>query len=349
MDNAFLNSDIINNILKDYGIINSKISVIKFKNTDKQRIIYKISDEQKNKVYCLKKVYYGLPDLLYVYSACEWLNKNKFRVPVFIKQCNNRRFVNYNNMYFFLTEWFSGSKCSFDNFTHIIISSKTLAKIHKMSKNFSAIKGSSERNGFENVYISSLKHFSDLKKALSISKENAGLFSESYKKSYKINETLAMLSVKIASTINFNNLSSSLCHGDYVNKNILFPKDLNPCIIDFDKCKKDYCSKDLGYFMRRLLRRDKSLWDPLLAFETIIAYTDINILNSDDLKYLISYLAFPQKFWRITKNFYANKSDIEETRAAAYILEESFKAKKAIEFIVSIITLIKNEYNISIL
>lgn len=349
MDNSFLNSDIINTIIKNYGIRNSTISMIKFKDTDKQRVIYKVNDKENNRQYCLKKVYYGLPDLLYVYSASIWLSRNKIKVPVFIKASDNRRFVTYDNMYFFLTEWFDGVKCSFDNFTHVMISAKTLAKIHKVSKDFAPIEGSSKRNGFENIYVSCLKHLSDLEKAFSISENNKGFFASSYKKYYKINQVLAILSVQIASTINFSNLSCSLCHGDYVNKNILFPRDLNPCIIDFDKCKKDYCSKDLGYFMRRLLRRDKSLWDPLLAFETIISYLDINKLNIDDLKYLISYLSFPQKFWRITKNFYSGKGEFEETEAAACILEESFKAEKAADFITSIITLLKNEYGISII
>ena len=97
-----------------------------------------------------------------------------------------------------------------------------------------------------------------------------------------------------------NDLSTSLCHGDYVNKDILINKD---CIwiIDFDKCSYDYCSHDIAYFLRRLLKRPSSNWSTYLTLEVIDSYLENNTLNESDFKYILAYLAFPQKFWEDIK------------------------------------------------
>lgn len=53
--------------------------MIKFKNTEKQRAVYKI--EYNNKIYCLKKVYYKrMKIILYVYSTMEWCYRNGINV-----------------------------------------------------------------------------------------------------------------------------------------------------------------------------------------------------------------------------------------------------------------------------
>lgn len=68
-----------NNILIYYNLENSSVINVKFKNTEKQRAVYKI--EYNNKIYCLKKVYYNEENLLYVYSTMEWCYRNGINVP----------------------------------------------------------------------------------------------------------------------------------------------------------------------------------------------------------------------------------------------------------------------------
>ena len=51
--------------------------MIKFKDTEKQRAVYKI--DYIDKSYCLKKVYYNEAELLFVYSAMEWLYRNEYQ------------------------------------------------------------------------------------------------------------------------------------------------------------------------------------------------------------------------------------------------------------------------------
>ena len=63
-----------------------------------------------------------------------------------------------------------------------------------------------------------------------------------------------------------------------VNKNIIINKD---CIwiIDFDKCSYDYCSHDIAYFLRRLLKRPSSNWSTYLTLKVIDSYLENNSLN----------------------------------------------------------------------
>ena len=155
LQNSSLSPEIIKRyVLPKFNLQNAKISIIKFKDTEKQRAVYRI--DYNNISYCLKKVYYELGDLLYVYSAIEWLYRNNIRVPKLLPTIDNNRFAKFDNMLFILTPWIEGEKCSFDNMNHIEISIKKLAQIHSISRNFKPFLGSSLKEGFDDYYISTL-------------------------------------------------------------------------------------------------------------------------------------------------------------------------------------------------
>ena len=115
-------------VLPKYNMKNADITRIKFKDTNKQRAVYKIS--YLNKDYCLKKVYFDEKNLLFVYSAIEWLFRNNIKVPRILPTINKDRFVKYNNMLFILTPWIDGIKCNYDNSFHLFSTTLNLAKMH---------------------------------------------------------------------------------------------------------------------------------------------------------------------------------------------------------------------------
>ena len=132
-----------NNILPHYGLETATVSQIKFKDTDKQRVVYKLEHSSQN--YCLKKVYYSAGELLFIYSAIEWFCRHNINVPRILPTLSRHRFVDYNDMLFILTPWIDGEKCSYDNVDHILLASSNLAKMHKVSENFFPIQGSTFR------------------------------------------------------------------------------------------------------------------------------------------------------------------------------------------------------------
>ena len=292
-------------ILPQYNLFDCDISLIKFKNTNKQRIIYKIS--KKNINYCLKKVYYDESNLLYIYSALEWLYRSNISVPRLMPTISCNRFSKAFDKFFILTPWINGDKCNFDNVLHLFNSIETLAYIHKTSKDFTPIKGSFPRKGLSNLYIQTLKHFEDLNRISSLAINLNDSFSNYFIKNFEANNFLAEKSLEVSAKISYENLSKSLTHGDYVNKNIII-SNTKTSVIDFDKCKYDFISHDISYFLRRLLKRNSTKWDFKLFISLLKKYNNIYTLNEDDIKYIVSYVSFPQKYFKLSKSYYSDKN-----------------------------------------
>jgi hypothetical protein len=57
--------------------------------------------------------------------------------------------------------------------------------------------------------------------------------------------------------------------------------------------------------MRRILKRENTNWDSDLAY-LFKGLTTVRPLSSSDLKYRVSYICFPLKYWKISRNYYRN-------------------------------------------
>ena len=344
IDNKVIDIDNIKKyILPKFLLQNATITMVKFKDTEKQRAVFKVTFNNKN--YCLKKVYYDEENLLFVYSAMEWLYRNNVMVPKLLPSIDNNRYIYYEDMLFILTPWVEGEKCNFDSLIDIRLSIKTLAKLHKCSKNFTPIPGSTNRVGLENYYLSINKHFNDILQTANLASTYKDKFSKLYLNNLDSNLSLAKLSLEIASTIDTSNLNISLCHGDYVNKNILI-NNSDVWIIDFDKCKIDYCAHDLAYFLRRLLKRETTNWNPALTIDIINTYLKVNNLNDSDLKYILAYLAFPQKFWKISRDYYKNINKCNKNSFIALLTKGLDRSADQLDYINTMIEIFQDYYNI---
>lgn len=291
-------------VLPYYNLKNFTIEQIKFKNTAKQRAVYKVST--LDNTYCLKKVYYPASELLFIYSAVEWLSRHNINVPKILPTINHGRFVNYNNMLFILTPWVNGCKCDFNNQYEIILAAETLGKLHNCSKSFQPINESKFKIGCSNFYKSINKHFNNLLVYFNLSIRFKDNYSKIYLRHFDINIELAQLSNSVALKINTDFLSRSLCHNDYVSKNLILDKADDIWVIDFDKCKLDYCALDIGYCLRRVLRKESINWNFSIALKFFEEYELNNPLTLDDYKYLLAYLSFPQKYWKLSRDYFSN-------------------------------------------
>lgn len=335
-----------NNILPEYSIYNADINTVKIKDTTKQRAVFKIN--YNNNCYCIKKVYYDEANLLFVYSAMEWLYRNGIKVPKLLPANNGNRFVIYNNMLFILTYWVEGDKCDFDNINHLYLSSKTLGKIHKTSKNFTPIFGSVKRQSLDDYHLTLTKHLNSILKCANLANNYQDKFSKIFLKNLDYNLELAKLALSFTSSMDKDDLSTSLCHGDYVNKNIIINKD---CIwiIDFDKCSYDYCSHDIAYFLRRLLKRPSSNWSTYLTLKVIDSYLENNSLTESDFKYILAYIAFPQKFWKISRDYYNNIKKCNPISFCTLLEKGLERSETQLDFIYRLVRILKDKYSINIL
>lgn len=321
-------------ILPHYSLENSDVTQIKFKDTDKQRAVYRINKE--NKVFCLKKVYYDIEELLFVYSSIEWLYRNNIYVPRILPTKKGGRFVKENDMLFILTPWVEGTKCNYDNIDNIMDSALNLSKMHEVCKNFYPVKGSSLRTGYENICISTKKHFEQLLSCSNSAFKYKDKFSKLYLQHFDTAIKLARLALDVSFNINVDNLSKTLCHGDYVNKNIIFDPQNNLWVIDFDKCKLDYSVHDISYFLRRILKRDNTKWDLEVAVNSLNIYEKIRPLSLDEYRYILVYLAFPQKYWKISRDYYNNIKKCNKTSfytlLSKAVSKNDFQTDFALEF-----------------
>ncbi|MGL5087500.1 MAG: CotS family spore coat protein [Clostridium sp.] len=330
-------------ILPHYGLEHATVTMVKFKDTDKQRAVYRV--DTNNKSYCLKKVYYDESNLLYVYSAMEWLHRNDLSVPKLLPTDNNHRYIEYNGMLFILTPWVNGVKCNFDDKFHMKISSIALAKLHKSSKDFFPILGSSQRIAYDDYNISANKHLEQILTTSKQARHYNDRFSKLFLKHLDTNLKLSKLSSNISSTINNNELSKSLCHGDYVNKNILIDES-RVWIIDFDKCKMEYCAHDISYFLRRLLKRENTNWNVELTLDILDNYMKVNPLSTSDLKYILAYISFPQKFWKISRDYYKNIKRCNKNAFISLFEKGVDKTDIQLEYIKEMMIIFERDYNV---
>ena len=332
-------------ILPQYNLTNAAITQIKFKDTAKQRAVYKV--QYYDECYCLKKVYYSIKDLLFVYSAIEWLHRNNIHVPRILPTNTNSRFVNYNNMLFILTPWINGIKCDYDNIDHILVCGSNLASMHKVSINFKPICGSSMKEDFSPLSTSIYKHYMSLLNYSNLAYKYNDAFSKLYLEQFNSSGTLAKCSSNIAYDINMNNLTRSLCHLDYVNKNIIFDTNNEIWVIDFDKCRNDYCAHDISYCLRRLLKRDSTKWDYELAINFLKLYDNILPLTLDDYKYILVYLAFPQRYWKISRDYYGNINKCNKKAFLNLLKTATNKNEYQLDFVKKFKTYIKHKFKIT--
>ena len=108
--------------------------------------------------------------------------------------------------------------------------------------------------------------------------------------------------LKYYESVNGNKDDLTICHGDYQYHNIL--SNEGPlCLINFEKCIRDYGVRDLCLFMRKLL--EKSNWSTALGEKLFAAYDEVKPLTLSDQIQMHYRLAYPEKFWKIV-NFYFN-------------------------------------------
>lgn len=262
----------------------------------------------------------------------EWFSRHNINVPKILPTLTRERFVNYEGMLFILTPWVLGVKCDYDNNNHLLSSASNLAKMHLISSKFKPIPGSKLRTSFEDIYISSKKHFEQLLICSNMAFKYKDNFSKLFLENFQDNIALSQISLEIAASININNLNPSLCHKDYVNKNLIIDDKNDIWVIDFDKCSLDYSVHDVSYFLRRLMKRENTSWDLDLAKKCLSTYDAVRPQNIDEYKYILVYLTFPQKYWKISRDYYNNIKKCNKSAFYTLLSKACEKNKEQLNF-----------------
>lgn len=300
-------------ILANYPYSILEITPVKFKDTDKQRAVYKVETSDGPK--CLKKVYFDEPNLLFVYSVMQWFYSRGIKVPKLIPTKTGGRYVNYKNNLFILTDWINGRKCDYDIDEDVCLAARNLGKMHINSFNFKPISGSAARREDFDWYRTFNRRMLQL---LQIHNTACGIrdrFSRCYLDSFDYFYSRASHAVGILNSIDANKLSepvnnyNTICHLDYVNKNLIIDDKNDVYVIDFDKSKIDIPIHDIGTFLKRILKRNNTSWSYEILLLTLNNYEKERKLDPAEILGLFAFLEFPQKYWKISRDYFSNKDE----------------------------------------
>lgn len=311
VSSKFMSIDEINEkVLSHYSFKVYDIENIKFKDTEKQRAVFKINTDRGTK--CLKKVYYDESKLLFIYSVIEWLNAKGIKCPRLISTKKGLKYVKYNNSLFILTDWIDGRKCNYDNINDVIEAAKNLAKIHSSSLGFKPINRSLTEYSPVDFFQSYNKHFLQLLEMSNKAFLVKDRFSKILIDNIDYNIEKAKESTYLLSKIDYTTplgdevSNRSICHLDYVNKNLIFTENEQIFVIDFDNSQIDFAVHDISSFLKRILKRENTSWDFDIFKKSIEGYETVRKLSYNEHIVIASVLAFPYKFWKVSRDYYKN-------------------------------------------
>ena len=101
--------------------------------------------------------------------------------------------------------------------------------------------------------------------------------------------------------------------------------------------------------MRRLLKRENTKWNVDLALSVLQSYNELAPLTKSDLRYLISYICFPQKYWRISRDYYKNISKCNKSAFLTLLTNAISKTDSQYEFALTIIGAVQKKFNVILL
>ena len=101
--------------------------------------------------------------------------------------------------------------------------------------------------------------------------------------------------------------------------------------------------------MRRLLKRENTKWNIDLALSVLEAYNESSPLTDSDLRYLISYICFPQKYWKISRDYYKNIHKCNKSAFLTLLLNATSKTDFQYDFALTIIDAVQKKFNTTLL
>lgn len=267
-------------------------------------------------VYCLKRLNYGIQKLLFVYGAKEHLISKGFtNIDRYLLSTDGNPYVEYGDDIYVITEWVDGREADFRNRDETLKSASELGRLHMTSKGYEVYDGAKLKSDLGRWHHLMTKRRDGLKKMKSIAegKLDKSEFDRLYIDSVDLyvglaNEAIDTLSMsKYDDVVERTLYEKSFCHHDYTYHNIIFDRNNNIHIIDFDYCKYEIMAYDTTSFLIKVLKRND--WNFEFAKELIEEYDKQNPIMEDEYMVMLSFLKFPQRLWRLANRYYYNEAN----------------------------------------
>lgn len=207
---------------------------------------------------------------------------------------------------FILKKAYDGRECSLKEEKEIALACKNLAKLHKALRTM----GDYEIEKRESKQIPEMLKMrtAELKRIRGYIKKSGRrspfelTFSSCYESFYE--EAMEALLEAGKKDVDFWKCGYGICHGAYHQHNVLICKE-NVITLNLGQFHYNQQMLDLYNLMRKAL--EKNQYQKRFLETALAAYDGEITLNKEDLELLRLLFSFPEKFWKISNQYYNGK------------------------------------------
>ncbi len=261
---------------------------------------------------CFKQVKSSPARVEFTAAAVEHIISNGFnQTAPFLKTVDGAHVTTLNGDTYYATDWLPGREGDFTRLEDIREASKALARFHLASRGFVSPPNCEQKETWGEIPLhwqTRSQQLIDFRGLAKLNQDNP--FNNLYLRSVDPILKRVELAFEILSYCNYSRLvqetkkQRTLCHRDYTFHNFLVDNK-QVYIIDFDYCAHDIRAYDLGKFIRRLAKHYHYHLAPIKLL--LASYQSEAELDSDELMFILAFLYFPQRFWRLANRYYFGK------------------------------------------
>ncbi len=257
-----------------------------------------------------KQVNASLEKVNFVAAAVQHIIDNGFsRTVPFIKTSSGQFVLELPEGVFYVTDWIPGREGDFSKLEDLVSATQVLAEFHKASRGFVPPAGAKARESWGELpsewqsHRVSLEQYRDL--AL---QEPHDEFNRLYldccdKYLSRCSRALEILaSCDYFALVNEARMQGSLCHRDYTYHNFIVNLHNELYLIDFDYCTQEIRAYDIGRYVRKVAKH--YAWQVTPVKLVLEVYDREACLSAEELIFILAFLHFPQRFWRIVSRHY---------------------------------------------
>lgn len=276
-----------------------------------KRGVYRVTTTRGER--CLKEVTGKVDRILFMIDAMDYVKQQGFdRFANCLPALDGNMVVQYNSSSYLVQEWLDGQEPDYRNGYAIARAAETIAMFHRAGRGFFPKPFCKVKNKLGKWPKKLTKKAEQLELYLSMAKSSShpGEFEKILVKydNWLINharESLIKLKdSKYRELVAAAREGGSLVHGDTAVRNFVMING-TVYLIDFDSIAIDIPVTDLWRLLRRTLRREQ--WDVQLVEKILNSYRRCFPLNRREKEVLLAFLEFPEKPWRIAKEYYEKR------------------------------------------
>ena len=211
--------------------------------------------------------------------------------------------VNEEETKYILYQAFPGAECDTKNRADMLSAVRELALLHQSAQNYEGSVPEFLKSGQNNLLLLYEKRNRELNKVRNYirAKKKKNDFEMMFAVWYPEYVKKAQETTDILKDLGIQEQLIGFCHGDYNQHNVIFSRE-GIAVVHFENFLYQESVGDLANFIRKMM--EKNNWNAGLGMDLIRGYDRVRKLTPEELKYLYVYLAYPEKFWKITNSYY---------------------------------------------